>query len=794
MSTQGNIVTTRAGSLARLRIEIGGAVQGVGFRPFVYRVATRLGVSGWVRNGTAGIVCEAEADGEVLESFLDVIRTDVPPLADIQSIACEPIELTGDVSFVIHTSQVDGPVQVLALPDIATCADCCDDVFDPVGRRHLYPFTNCTNCGPRYSIMARLPYDRANTSMDGFPMCTACRAEYVNPLDRRFHAQPNCCPECGPQLALWDQEGRTLASRHEALREAVTAIRDGKIVAVKGLGGFHLFVDARNSDAVRTLRQRKRRPHKPFAIMCPDISAAGAHIYLSAQEAGLLKSPQSPIVLLARCQSSRSLAQGTFVCEEVAPGSPNLGVLLPCTPLHHILMRELGFPVVATSGNLSNEPLAYDNHDALKKLESIADVFLVHDRPILAPVDDSVVRVMGGAPMVLRRARGYSPYPFSLSGDRGQREPVILGVGAHLANTVCLLKGKRAFAGPHIGDLETSDALDTFESTITCLCDLNEAAPDVVACDLHIDYRSSHYAQQTGLPIIPVQHHVAHISACMAEHGLEEPVLGIAWDGAGLGDDGMLWGGEFLHVEPGQYRRVAHLRQFQLPGGEVAMREPRRAALGILWELNGDLASDQASLAPVADLTEEQRRVFATMLSRRVNAPTCSSAGRLFDAVAAFVGLRLQAGYQGQAAAELEWAIEGVVTDQVYAFVGPTKTHPSTDAPLVLDWGPMMEELLADHADAMPVPMIAAKFHNTLVEMIVSVVEWQGLSKVVFGGGCFQNKYLTERIMKRMAEMDIDFFFPRTVPPNDGGISFGQAVWARHIMKRGALNVSSHSR
>ncbi|MEQ9518009.1 MAG: carbamoyltransferase HypF [Parvibaculum sp.] len=784
----------QAGRSARLRIEIGGAVQGVGFRPFVYRVAYKLGVSGWVRNGAAGIVCEAEADGDVLEDFLDVIRANAPPLAEIHNIAYKPIEPTGAVSFDIRTSRVDGPVQVLALPDIATCADCCDDIFDPVGRRYLYPFANCTNCGPRYSIIARLPYDRANTSMDGFSMCTACRAEYANPLDRRFHAQPNCCPECGPQLALWDRKGRTLAICREALKEAATAISDGKIVAVKGLGGFHLFADARNSDAVRRLRQRKCRPHKPFAIMCPDIAAAGAHIRLSAHEADLLKSPQSPIVLLSRCQSLRSLAQDASVCEEVAPGSLDLGVLLPNTPLHHILMRELGFPVVATSGNLSNEPLAYDNHDALKKLGNIADVFLVHDRPILAPVDDSVVRVMGGAPMVLRRARGYSPYPLSLSDGEESQEPVILGVGAHLANTACILKGKRAFVGPHIGDLETSDALDTFESTITRLCDLNEAAPDVVACDLHIDYRSSQYAQQAGLPIIPVQHHVAHLSACMAEHGLEGPVLGIAWDGAGLGDDGTLWGGEFLHMEPGQYRRVAHLRQFQLPGGEVAMREPRRAAFGVLWELNGDLVSDQTSLSPVADLTEEQRRVFSTMLSNNVNAPICSSAGRLFDAVAAFVGLRLLAGYQGQAAAELEWAIDGIKTDQVYAFSGQTNTHPSTGVPLVLDWGPMIKELLADHADAMPVPMIAAKFHNTLVEMIVSVVECQGLNKVVFGGGCFQNKYLTERIMKRMREIDVDFFFPQSVPPNDGGISFGQVVWARHVLKRRMPNVSSHSR
>lgn len=790
----GDIGATRPGSLVRLRIEILGAVQGVGFRPFVYRVAQRMGVAGWVRNSAAGVVCEAEADGDVLEGFLNVIRTNPPPLAEIQRISSVCIEPTGAGSFLIHSSTAAGPVLALTLPDIATCADCRNDIFNSADRRHFYPFTNCTNCGPRYSIVARLPYDRANTSMRDFSMCPSCQAEYADPLDRRFHAQPNCCPECGPQLALWDRGGDTLACRDDALIKASAAIRDGKIVAVKGLGGFHLFADARNDSAVRELRQRKRRPHKPFAIMCPDLATARMLAHVSTCEEDLLESAQRPIVLLARRQLVQSVEDGAPVCDAVAPGSPDLGVLLPYTPLHHILMHELGFPVVATSGNLSNEPLAYENRDALEKLGGIADVFLVHDRPILAPVDDSVVRLMGGTPMVLRRARGYSPYPLCFSdGEEGQ-EPVILGVGAHLANTVCLLKSGNAFIGPHTGDLETSGALDLFEGTIKRLCNLNEANVEVVACDMNVDYSSSQFAQQTGLPLVPVQHHVAHCAACMAEHGLEEPVLGIAWDGAGVGDDGTLWGGEFLHIEPGHYRRIAHLRQFQLPGGEVAMREPRRAALGVLWELNGNLDTDQPNLLPLADLSAEQRRVFEAMLSKKLNAPICSSAGRLFDAVAALVGLKWQAGYQGQAAVELEWAIDGVATDQTYAFARTTNTRCSTDAPLSLDWAPLMTGILADLSDAVPVSMIAAKFHNTLVEMIVSVVEWQACPKVVFSGGCFQNKYLTQRIMKRMKEIDVEYFFPRTIPPNDGGISFGQAFWADQILKREALNVSSHSR
>ena len=773
-----------ADSPRRLHIEIGGAVQGVGFRPFVYRTATRLGLSGWIRNSAAGVICEVEAcsdaeiRGDALERFLDIIRRQCPPSASIHDIACTAIEPTGSAHFEILTSCGEGPVQVLALPDIATCPDCRDDIFDPGGRRYLYPFTNCTNCGPRYSIIARLPYDRANTAMTGFAMCSACRLEYADPLNRRFHAQPNCCPDCGPQLALWDRKGRTIATKHEALLHAAAMIRDGKIVAVKGLGGFLLFADARNGEAVHALRQRKHRPDKPFAIMCTDIAAVDAHCHISAQEAGLLESPQSPIVLLAR----RSPKEDP-VCDEVAPGNPNLGVLLPYTPLHHILMRELEFPVIATSGNLSNEPLAHDNQEALSRLGSIADFFLVHDRPILAPVDDSVVRVMGGAPMILRRARGYSPYPLRLGDTAEPEEPVILGVGGHLANTVCLLKAGSAFIGPHIGDLETPEALDAFERSIDRLHDLNEVAPGVIACDLHADYRSSHYARKTGLPSVRVQHHVAHVAACMAEHGLEDTVLGVAWDGAGLGDDGTLWGGEFFRLKPGRYRRIAHLHPFRLPGGEAAIREPRRAAIGVLWALDGGLKPERAGLAPITDLTDEERRIFSGLLSRGVNAPATSGAGRLFDAAAALTGLRLRASYQGQAAAELEWAINGLETDQIYPFELAPQTGQAADSPWIVDWRPMMRGLLADLSVAMPVPMIATKFHNSLVEMIASVVEWQRIDRVVFGGGCFQNKYLTERMTHRMLAMGVTPFFPRSVPPNDGGISLGQAFWARHVLK-----------
>ncbi len=446
-------------------------------------------------------------------------------------------------------------------------------------------------------------------------------------------------------------------------------------------------------------------------------------------------------------------------------------------------MRDLNFPVVATSGNLSDEPLAYDNEDALNRLDAIAEVFLVHDRPILAPVDDSVVRIMGGAPMMLRRSRGYSPYPVSIHEPGKSAAPVILAVGGQLGNTVTLLQGNNAHVGPHIGNLGSPAALDAFEHSIEHLCALYKAIPALVACDLHSDYHSSRHAQKSGLPVLRVQHHVAHIAACMAEHNLTDAALGIAWDGAGLGDDGTLWGGEFFQVSPGAYHRVAHLRQFQLPGGEAAIREPRRAALGLLWALDGNLTPERANLAPVTELTVEEQQVFSSVLKKNFNTPTTSGAGRLFDAVAALIGLRQHTSYQGQAAAELEWAIKDITTDQAYVFDFPPANIEPTVGVRVLDWAPMVLGILDDLAAGAPLSLIAAKFHNTLVDMIASVVEWQQIDKVVFGGGCFQNKYLTERLMQRLPAMGVEPFFPRTMPPNDGGLSFGQAYWARHTLK-----------
>jgi len=765
----------------RWYVEISGAVQGVGFRPFAYRIATELGLSGWICNAPTGVICEIEASTNLLKQFLETIRNDAPPMAEITGVAHTTMDPLGEPGFEIRRSRADGPIQTLTLPDIATCLDCREDIFNPGGRRYLYPFTNCTNCGPRYSIIARLPYDRPNTAMAGFTLCPACKTEYSDPLDRRFHAQPNCCPECGPQLALWDDQGQTLATRHDALLKAAAAIREGNIVAVKGVGGFLLLVDARNEQAIQRLRKRKHRPDKPLAIMLRNRAMAEAHCHVSAQEAALLESAQSPIVLLAK----RRLRPDDMVCNAVAPASPNLGVMLPYSPLHHILMRELGFAIVATSGNLANEPLAYDNQEALNRLGTIADVFLVHDRSILSPIDDSVVRIMGDQPMILRRARGYSPYPVTLHEEVQTKAPIILGVGGHLSSTVTLLKGCNAHVGPHIGSLESPEALDAFERSIDSLRDLNEENPGVIACDLHSDYHSSLYALNSGVRTVLVQHHVAHLAACMAEHNITDTVLGIAWDGAGLGDDGTLWGGEFLRLKPGHYQRIAHLRPFQLPGGEAAVKEPRRSAFGLLWALDSHTKTEWDSLAPVATLTAEEQRIFSSLLSHNINAPVTTGAGRLFDAVAALLGLRLRATYQGQAACELEWAIDGIETEQSYLFNFAPNLAPAANISEALDWAPMITALIDDFSSGTPVSLIAARFHNTLVDMIVSVVKWQQTSKVVFGGGCFQNKYLVEKLMQRLPALGVEAIFPRTVPPNDGGLSFGQAVWALHTLKEG---------
>jgi len=747
----------------RARVTVRGGVQGVGFRPHAWRLAGEHALGGWVSNTAEGVAIEIEGRADAIEAFLRDLEARAPASARIESLEVRALAPRGERGFAIRTSEREGPPSTAILPDLATCPDCLRELLDPRDRRHRYPFLNCTQCGPRYSLVQGLPYDRVRTTMRDFTMCPVCQAEYDDPADRRFHAQPNACPHCGPQLALWDQAGNTLAARDEALRGAAKCLRTGGIVAMKGLGGFHLLVDARNAAAVARLRARKRRPDKPFALMFPDLESIRAQCEADDLETALLASPRAPIVLLRRRTDATGLAP------EIAPGSPELGAMLPYTPLHHLLLRELGFPVVATSGNLSEEPIAFDEREALERLGGVADLFLVHDRPIARPVEDSVVRVVLGRELVLRRARGYAPYPLPI--PAGGKAPVLLATGAHLKSTVSLLVADGVVTSAHVGDLDTPEARSAYTRAAEDLEALHEAAPAAIACDLHPDYFSTRFAEDSGLPRVPVQHHVAHVAACMVENGLRGPVLGVAWDGTGDGGDGTIWGGEFLLVEaPGRVRRIAHLAHFRLPGVERAVREPRRAAFGVLHAAGIEWA---AELAPVASFAEDERRVLRTMLERGVQAPLASSAGRLFDAVASLLGLRQVATFEGQAAMELEWAC-----DEADAKLPGYAIALEGDAPIRLDWRPMLAAIAEDLRRGVPVGAIAAAFHRALADAIAAVARRAGIRQIALTGGCFQNRILLERSVEALRAAGLEPFWHRQVPPNDGGISVGQAVWA----------------
>jgi hydrogenase maturation protein HypF len=746
-------------SYQRLALVVRGAVQGVGFRPFVYRLATELNLLGWVNNTAAGVFIEVEGDRDILETFLTRLSLEKPPRSLIENIEIQWLNPVGYQDFSIRHSS-GGEKNTIVLPDLATCPDCLADIFDPNNRRYRYPFTNCTNCGPRYSIIESLPYDRSATTMKGFHQCPQCQKEYENPLDRRFHAQPNACPICGPQISLLDSQGCVLAEKDQALIATAEAIKQGKIIAIKGLGGFHLVVDARNTQAVNQLRQRKHRPDKPLAVMYPNFDLVEKHCYISPLESQLLQSPECPIVLIKQKKSHLSPA--------VSPANPYLGVLLPYTPLHHLLLAELGFPVVATSGNLADEPICIDEKEALEKLGTIADLFLVHNRPIVRPVDDSITREMAGKVMVLRRARGYAPFPVKVNyGDFS----AILAVGSYFKNTVAIYQKNQAFVSQHIGDLDTLNAFNHFQSVLDSLKKIYDFKPEFIACDAHPDYLSTKYAHSLDLPVIPIQHHYAHVLSCMAENQLQPPVLGIAWDGTGYGLDGTIWGGEFIYITPDSWRRVAHLKPWPLLGGEKAVKEPRRVALGLL-EVMGD--TDRIKSA----FSEREWSIFRQMLNQKVNCPLTSSVGRLFDGVAALLGLRYQLSFEGQAAMELEFAIEEIKTEEYYSF------SFSADEPIVIDWQKIILGVIDDLEKEVNLGIIAAKFHNSLSEIIVEIAHKMGTEKILLSGGCFQNRYLTERTIDRLQASGFQPYWQQILPPNDGGISLGQIIGAFSRIKQ----------
>jgi hydrogenase maturation protein HypF len=756
----------------RLVLKIRGAVQGVGFRPFVYRLATALELTGWVYNSAQGVLIAVEGPRDRLVIFRHRLNTEQPPRSQIHKLESTWLDPVGDTKFIIRTSATNSDregntlTSAIVLPDLATCADCSIEICNPRDRRYHYPFTNCTNCGPRYSIIQALPYDRVHTSMNSFQMCVACQAEYTDPRSRRFHAQPNACPDCGPQLALWDRDGKVLADGNCALLDAVTQIAQGKVLAVKGLGGFHLMVDARNRDALQRLRQRKQRPHKPLAVMYPDLAQIQADCLVSELEEYLLRSPEAPIVLLRKQNKLK------FACEDIAPNNPDLGVILPYTPLHQQMMAELQFPIVATSGNLADEPICIDEREALKRLGQIADVFLVHDRPIVRPVDDSIVRVMLDRPLVLRRARGYAPMPLLNEVEDTDPDRQILSVGGHLKNTIALGFERQIFLSQHIGDLETVPAFENFQKVISSLSSIYGFKPNAIACDAHPDYLSSQFAHQLGqqlaIPVIPVQHHYAHVLSCMVDNRIAPPVLGIAWDGTGYGLDGTIWGGEFLLITAGAWERVAHFRPFPLPGGAKAIKEPRRAAVGLLWEIFGDKLGEMPDLKPLQSFADREFKAIEVMLSRQINTPLTSSVGRLFDAIASLLDIRHQSSFEGQGAMELEFLLDRA-EDGHYEFDVRSS---------VIDWSPAIVAILQDLEQNLPLNRISSKFHHTLVEIIVSIAKQVGVKQIALTGGCFQNKYLTERAVRKLRQAGFDPFWHHQIPPNDGGLAVGQTIAA----------------
>ncbi|GGQ27142.1 hydrogenase maturation protein HypF [Actinomadura coerulea] len=725
----------------RVGVRVEGVVQGVGFRPFVHGLATGLGLSGLVGNDAGGVFIEVEGDPDEVGRFLDGLRTRPPRLALVERVTTRELDAVGRGGFAIVGSDASGERRALVSWDAATCDDCLREMRDPGDRRHRYPFINCTGCGPRFTIVTGVPYDRPNTTMAGFAMCGPCAAEYGDPADRRFHAQPVCCPACGPSLALRPHADVPL----EAAR---TMLAQGGVLAVKGLGGYHLAARAADAGAVAALRSRKHREAKPFAVMVPDLEAARGLCELSEAEEDLLTGPRRPIVL-ARRRPDAALA------DAVAPGNGSVGLMLPYTPLHHLLVTE---PTVLTSGNVSDEPIAYRDEDAVERLAGIADAFLLHDRPIHTRTDDSVMRTFRGRPLPVRRSRGYAPEPIPVPVGRP-----VLACGAELKNTFCLTRDGRAFVSHHIGDLENHETLRAFEEGIGHFRRLFGIAPELIAYDPHPEYLSTKYALDQDLPGIAVQHHHAHIASCLADNGATGPVIGVAFDGTGYGTDGTLWGGEFLVADLRGFERAGHLEPVPLPGGAAAIREPWRMA---------------AAYGVPDDLPVARRPGWAavTAMARHgVNAPPTSSMGRLFDAVAAVLGVRDRVDYEGQAAIELEQCADPAETGVYPATLSGT-------AGFTVPGGEIVDAVVSDLRAGVPVPVIAARFHNGVAALVVDAASRirseTGIGTVALSGGVFQNMLLLDRAVSGLTDAGFDVLTHHRVPPNDGGISLGQAAVA----------------
>ena len=770
----------------RRQIEVSGIVQGVGFRPYVYRLATGRQLRGTIRNTPAGVTIEIQGPAETVQDFVERLPAEAPPLARITGFTVNEIPCNGDRDFRIIHSHEGEEVRTLISPDVAICADCLREMFDPKDRRYRYPFINCTNCGPRFTIIRDIPYDRPSTSMAVFQMCPTCLAEYENPLDRRFHAQPNACWECGPRVELWDKSGRRIECR-DPIVEAASGLHAGLIVAVKGLGGFHLAVDATNPAAVALLRQRKRRVEKPFAVMVPDLQAAEEICEVNDAAWTVLQSIERPIVLLPKVLPQKKTPSA--LPDEVAPFNHYLGVFLPYTPLHYLLLAAGGFKaLVMTSGNLSEEPIAIDNREAVSRLSGLADQFLVHNRDILLRSDDSVVRIAGGITRQLRRSRGFVPVPIFLKDDRSRKDqasdaqPSVLAVGGELKNTICLTKGKHAFLSQHIGDLENVESYSFFHEAIEHLERILEIRPEIVAYDLHPDYFSTRWAlQQSGVQLVGVQHHHAHIASCMAENHLEGQVIGFALDGTGYGTDGNIWGGEVLIAGYEGFERAAHFEYVPLPGGAAAIREPWRMGVSYLV-LHFGREFLKLDIPFVRQLNRPKVDLLLRMIDQGVNSPLTSSCGRLFDAVAALIGIRQEVNYEAQAAIELEMAMgRSEMTSSEEDTPYPIRLLPDGDHWLI-STRPLFETLLDDLGRNVSVAAISRRFHDGLVEGFVQLATLlrskTALNRVCLSGGTFHNVYLSQRLEARLSEVGFEVFTQREVPSGDGGLSLGQAVVA----------------
>ena len=752
----------------RLRVCVRGVVQGVGFRPFVYTAAASLGLSGCVRNDSSGAIIEVEGDAGGIGDFLHRLRTGPPPLAIIESIVTEQIPVVGGTAFTIADTSRSGTGRTLVSADVAMCADCAAELRDPTNRRYRHPFVNCTNCGPRFTIIGSLPYDRATTTMAAFEMCADCAREYADPADRRFHAQPVCCPACGPQLRYLTP-GHDVAHREDGLSAARALLRDGGVLAVKGVGGYHLACDARDTAAVEELRRRKRRGDKPFAVMVPDLPTARRIADVDEPAQRLLTGPQRPIVLLPRLPDSG-------VADSVAPCNPDLGVMVAYAPLHVLLFGLPGDEpgpdvLVMTSGNLGGEPICYDDDDAVTRLADLADGWLMHDRAILVPCDDSVIRVVEGAELPIRRSRGYAPLPVALP----VRLPPTLAVGADLKNTMAVADGRYAWLSQHIGDMDDLATLAAFDSAQRHLRALTGVDPDVLVADAHPLYRSTHWAHRNadGRPVRTVQHHHAHIAAVMAEHGYDgsEQVVGFAFDGTGYGSDAAVWGGEVLLANYKGYQRLAQLKYVPLAGGDVSVLRPYRMALAHLWAAG--IAWDP-DLPPVAACPPEERKVLAHQLETGLGCVPTSSMGRLFDAVAALAGVRQVVAYEAQAAIEFEGLSRGIdCGTTAYAF-GVDYRGPTA----LIDPAPVLQAVIRDRRADVPAGLIGARFHHAVAGLIVDIAEGErdASQTVALSGGVFQNALLLQLALKGLRNKGFEVITHRHVPPNDGGIALGQLL------------------